>query len=842
MTLKEFIQQSVLTPRLQQASILVVYDPDCRYKDLCLGMATDHRLVVDASETSIESRENALSALQELGRPNTALQELLIYVPADCPDTEKDQQRDPFSLFTTCGARFPEGDGDEYLSLCLKAKPDYATEVRRIFAENPNPSFDVIDAIGAGGGWPTLQASLRVESARDILFALLSPSDVQLENLREHEAWVVEAKSLFRASIGLSLKTRSKNWSPIADELWRFLLFSEFVFDLPEPIPSALSDVPHADEDAQLLVEDLCDRLRNDRRTQALYIERAEKVEEALSLPATCANIQDLGIRDTFAFEERSFFAKSIAALKNDDIDLAKDVIERHAHSVWVGKGESQAKWILVQAALELIQVCQDVEQLLPENSRKPEDLIDFYIRKMREVDRRHRELEQARGGFLDFRGDLDEVTSIAQKAYRRIVNEVQEIFLRQVQEIGWPISDGVANVDAFDKFVSPMLQESGHRVAIFLIDAMRYELGVELQKELSEDVQAQSRPVFAQIPTITPMGMASLLPGAGRDLKLLLDDGKAIPNLADQPVSNVTQRMEYMRARYGQRFAETPLKDFLQGEIMLEDSVDLLVIRSNEMDRDFEMNPDIAPGLITNTFNQVRGAVHRLRNLGFQDAFIFTDHGFFMNTGVEAGDVCSKPPGNWIILHDRILLGDGSEDGSNLVMPAESLGIHGDFNQVAVPRAMVAYSAGYKYFHGGISLQEAIVPIIELKLTPIEEKVAKPPTVRLNYRQGEKKITTLIPVVEMEVSPGDLFSMESSIDILLEAYDDKGNVVGQAKPGGPVNPATLTISVLPGRTDPLPIMINMDLEFEGKFTLKALDPTTLATYHSLELETDYLI
>ena len=36
------------------------------------------------------------------------------------------------------------------------------------------------------------------------------------------------------------------------------------------------------------LVEDLCDRLRNDLRTQALYVTRAEAVQQDLNLPALC--------------------------------------------------------------------------------------------------------------------------------------------------------------------------------------------------------------------------------------------------------------------------------------------------------------------------------------------------------------------------------------------------------------------------------------------------------------------------------------------------------------------------------------------------------------------------
>jgi hypothetical protein len=33
-----------------------------------------------------------------------------------------------------------------------------------------------------------------------------------------------------------------------------------------------------------------------------------------------------------------------------------------------------------------------------------------------------------------------------------------------------------------------------------------------------------------------------------------------------------------------------------------------------------------------------------------------------------------------------------------------------------------------------------------------------------------------------------------------------------------------------------------MDLEFEGPFTVKVLDPTTLTAFDQLDLETDYVV
>ena len=840
MSIKEFIQNEVLLPRLKQVCVLVVYDQERRYRELCLELATEKRQVIDASESSIESREAAMAAFQDLGQVgNSALEEMLVYVPAGAPMTDEERQRDPFSVYGVCGAVFPSGDGDEYLSLCLKARADYATEIRRIFADNPDPDFAVIDAVGGGAGWPQLQALLNVESARDILFSLLAPSERQQEALKRQDGWVPEAKALLQSALGLKLMTRAKSWGPVADELWRFVLFSEFVFDLPGALPDALEDVPHAKREARLLVEDLCDRLRNDLRMQALYVERAEAVEAELNLVEACQSLAALGERDTFPFEERTFFVQAVDAFRRDDLDRLRLVLKRHQTSVWVGKGENQAQWLLLGAAMSLVEGCEDAERQLPEYSRSQDSLIDFYVASMREVDRRQRELEQIAGDSI---GDtlVAEVVIQARMVYRRVINVVQDLFVRHLEKSGWPPSGRLANADVFDKVVAPKLQESGRRVALFLIDALRYELGVELQKQLVQDGKVELQTAFVQLPSVTPVGMASLLPGAGHSLRLIRKDNQMLPALDDLTLSNVSQRMEVLRKRYGQRFTEVPLADFARNKLAVPETVELLVIRSNEMDNDFESNPEAAPSLINRTFQRVRAAMKRLHTLGFHEAVIATDHGFYLNTMAEAGDVAAKPPGKWLSIHDRLLLGEGQENAANFSLPAEAVGIRGDFGKVAGPRALVAYRAGQTYFHGGASLQEAVVPVISVRFQPAKESFGKPLTVSLTYKRGAKRITTRLPVIEVAVGSGDLFSAETTVNILLEAYNKKGDVVGEAKPGGLIDPATRTLSL--GAEKMAQVTLKMNEDFEGKFTVKALDPATLTVYSKLDLETDYVV
>ena len=643
-SIKSFIQREVLAKRSDTAGVLVVYDPDRRYRELCLELAADNRRIVDARRAASKAAKPLWPYFRNWASLNTKVESLLVYVPARPPLTDEDKQRDPFSIYGVCGTVFPEGDGDEYLTLCLKAKPDHATEIRRIFAQDPNPSFAVIDAVGGGGGWPNLQALLNVESARDILFALLAPSPRQKESLKSQEAWVAEAKDLFRACLGLKLLTRGKTWASLADELWRFVLFSEFVFDLPGELPGTLADVPRAEVEGRPLVEDLCDRLRNDRRTQADYIDRAESIERELDLPGKCEGLKDLGIRDTFPFEDRSFFSQAVEAIQDADLDKVRQLLARRTCSVWIGRGENQARWSLLDAALSLIQACDDAGRQLPDQARSQETLIDFYVSSLREVDRLQREFEQNASDALDTTGGLDKVMAQAQGAYRGLAAKLQDLFVKHLEQSGWPPAGRLSTADVFDRWVAPRLQESGRRVAYLLIDALRYELGVALEKQLAEDGQVELQAAFAPLPTVTPVGMAALLPGAGQTLRLVNRDGHATPALGDVMLPTLTQRTEVLRTRYGQRFADTTLAAFVHGKFKLPDGVELLVIRSSTMDSHLESEPEMTLGLIYDSLKRIRVAIRRLRELGFQDVVIATDHGFFLNSHAEAGDVCTSP------------------------------------------------------------------------------------------------------------------------------------------------------------------------------------------------------
>lgn len=840
MTIEQFIQDEVLRPRLSKNEVVVVYDPDQRYRELCLGMAAERCKVVDATASSLDSRSKALAGLQELGLAEIG--QLLVYVPAKKPLEDENCQSDPFSIYMACGGVFPEGDGDSYLSLCLRAKPDHATQIRSVFEKDDNPSFAVINAIGGGLDWPNLRALLGVESSRDILFALLVPSEQQQDALKGSDAWVAEARALFQASIGLKLRTRGKTWSSVADELWTYLLFSEFTFDLPEALPTALGDVPRAPNEAKQLIEDLCERLRSDRRTQSTYIDRAEAIEVELELRTHCGDMVDLGVLDTFPFEERTFMYQAIQALLKDDTDQVRKILSRHRGSVWTGKGESQAQWDLLKAASGLIDACDDLDRVLADHTKSISALVEFYVSYLREADRLHREFEQAVSDFdwQDVQGTMEPIKKRVREQYGRLIEKVQGPFTKHFESTGWPLQGYLSNTDVFDKLVAPKLKQSGYRIAYLMVDALRYELGVALEHQLADHGKINLQPAMVQLPSITLVGMTSLLPEASSSLKLTRKENSLVPMMGGQPITNVTQRMDWIRKRYGQRFQEGRLEDFVRNRFKVDSDIELLVLRSVEIDSHFENHPDTAPTEISNALKRIRVAVHKLKDLGFDEVVIATDHGFFMNTHAGPGDTTQKLPGDWVNVHERCLLGEGPSDSGHYQISAEKAGIRGDFPQLAGPRTMASYKSGMLYYHGGVSLQECVVPVISLQLSRVDQPKVQKANVVVSYKNGAKRITTRLPVIDLSIETEDMFSVEDEFEILFEAQTKNGDVVGEAKAGGVVNPATGTITLRPG--DKAKVTLRMQLEFEGKFKVKALNPTTMAVYCQLELETDYTV
>ena len=79
----------------------------------------------------------------------------------------------------------------------------------------------------------------------------------------------------------------------------------------------------------------------------------------------------------------------------------------------------------------------------------------------------------------------------------------------------------------------------------------------------------------------------------------------------------------------------------------------------------------------------------------------------------------------------------------------------------------------------------------------------------------------------------------DREIEVVLEAVNSKGVIVGSVSAGQSVNPATGGVRIKPGNA--LSVGFRMDEDFSGSFTVRVLDSATNTLLADLNLKTAYL-
>jgi hypothetical protein len=567
-------------------------------------------------------------------------------------------------------------------------------------------------------------------------------------------------------------------------------------------------------------------------------MQKADGIEDALKIAEYFDQTADFGRRDTFSFEERTFLTAFSEDVFAERYEEAKTLLAERKSSIWVKHDTvRQTLWILAERALQLVSATNDVAEKEKGALKSVEDIVRFYTDSMRQVDGRHREFEQA---VADTFGDLESLESLvkhAREKYRDVADRLQKQFVDRVAEEGWPCAAVISNSQVFDRYVGPAVKER-RRTALLMIDALRYELAVELETKLAGKYSVAMHPVCAQLPTVTAVGMASLLPEADGKMFIKDKDGKPVPVLGEREIKTPQDRLAHVRSILGDRCEMVDLSELASGKkITLADTVDLLLVKTTDIDTVCEANPADAYHVIPKVLSRIISAVNKLKALGFEYVVTATDHGFVLFDEMEAGHVIEKPSGTWSVLKNRCLVGSGGGCSGCRVFNAEDVGIKGEYGQYVVPESFGTFAKAAPYFHEGLSLQECVLPVLTIDMRAAEEERPSKIEVQVSYKGGATdRITTLRPMIELAVFQSDIFG--EPLEIHVEAWAGK-KLVGEVGTSEYVNPATGLVRIKPGQA--IKVQLKMDEEFRGSFEVRAYDPVTSVRYGAIKLKTDYM-
>src|SRR5262245_16450905 len=817
-----------LVDLLEENRVVVWYDDEGTMCALAVQFSAPHCQLVNTSASTLKLRREADRIFRGLNDPDNATlknQNVLIYCPRRRGRTDEQRCEDPFEVFAVFGAVFGDKESESLQSLARQAMPERAAEIDRLFAEG-HPTLSMLDNLQAGQSFPLLQDCLGSDTPLDVAAQVLCVQGT-VAKIAATPGVMDELLRLLHNEYSYTPPPRASKVEPRLEPFAPYVLLSEFAVDLGEPLPDALASTPVAPVQHKDRIFALCDRMRRSNDTRDGYIDLAQRLEAQLRMRDIFRDYDKLGSRDTFPFEERHYLHHVQSFVEAGKLSDARKVIEIRRGSVWSTLGERAVLWKAAERCVEFLEAIEMCGPHLVDESKVVLDHIAAYIDRDHGlwcVDRQQRLVEQGAANCAED-AEIERVVDLCRRRYREFADQVQARFLKAVQRDGWPPEGIMRQSQIFDRHVAPVLQGGG-KVVYFLADALRYEMGHDLGMTLADTGTVRVEACVSSLPTVTPFGMAALMPGADSTYKIVMKGNELVPAIGDQLLPGSKERMALLKSRYGDRFADITLEQVMSLNPKKPPkgiaNAELLVVRTQELDSYGEsMNLYQARKHMSGILGEFVTATNRLSKLGFTTFIFAADHGHVLLPEVLAGDTVSKPPGEWALVKRRSLLGHSTGSASGvIVLKTEHLGMHAPVPEMAVATGSRVFKSGSGYFHEGMSLPECVLPVVMLHVAPVPDSSAMGTEVSLHYRSD--RFTSR--VIGLRVFFNSLF--DASLVIRLEAYDGSGSkakVVGEAADCDARDPVTGLITLQRGQRTQIPL--RLDDDFEGRaIEVRAID------------------
>jgi hypothetical protein len=684
-------------------------------------------------------------------------------------------------------------------------------------------TFAEVEAALAGGTGTGVRLPAALGTADSLQLALRILAEDNNQKLAAGGLWE-EARSVLQYAFGGSPTGEGGDLRAAA---FRHLLLVELAHALGALPPELAPALGPASAEQRRRACDFLQGWRADRNRAGAYRELALRTERDLRLAEAVPWSDALAALDSFPALETLALAEVVRRLEGGANEAALGLASaRAARSLWArGEVPEADRWAPTwDAALAVSQLLCRLEKCPVPSATSALDLLNWYAREGWEVDRAHRRMELGLTEVTGY-GPLEPSVRKARGAYEGWLEDVLQRFTRLVEQQGLE-TGGLLRQGAVHKEMVAGAAEGP--VAYLLVDALRYELGQDLAGALrGAGASVELRPAVAGVPTITPVGMANLMPGADAGLTLALGARQDLQVLVDgTPLRGVPDRVNLLRAAHGE-VLDLPLTDLFDlGESELRQRIGssgLVLVRSQEIDEGLE------PGKTAAGWGHVRGmvglltrAVARLGQAGVRRAVIAADHGFLILSRALGPDRIIPSPGGQGELHERCWVGKGGATGpSTLRLPLAELGVRGNLDLV-VPRGLAAFSVpgGRRFYHGGLSPQELLIPVLAIR----QEAGEKPGKTRVGLAvTGNRVVTgTFSAVVTFEP---DLFTGELPVRVV--ARNRQGQVVAQVL-GGEGFDEQSGVVVLKGKgPQKLRLVVTRNLGKGERVTLEAHDTRT---------------
>lgn len=460
---------------------------------------------------------------------------------------------------------------------------------------------------------------------------------------------------------------------------------------------------------------------RDSKRSSAAMKSLARIVERSLDYSDHVGGIAWEALKETDVFDasEREVIRRLVEGINAKTMsyrDIADAISVRRRDSFWFDDYATLYEGL--SAAAELIPAIRNAVLHVTSFDEGLTRYRDEWFR----IDQRYRQFTQA---YLtaEFKQPIEALAELVEKAYvTDFLAPLGVAWQQQIDTVAqWRTVGLTSQTSFYSHYVAPTL--TGRRKAVVVVsDALRYEVADELSIRIRGEnkFSASIDAMLGVLPSYTQLGMAALLPHT-----TLAHSVEGDPVLVDGQKSDGTANRSRILSAVGGTAVQA--KDFLEMKpadrrdlyssnqvlYVYHDTIDATGDKAVSEHRTFTAAADAVRELID--------IVKKLASANATNIIVTADHGFLYQRSklAEHFNLTVKPQGEQIVKSKRrYVLGRGlKKDTAFTTFQPDQVGLSSDL-EVQIPNSIqriVQPGAGYQFVHGGASLQEIVVPVIQI-------------------------------------------------------------------------------------------------------------------------------
>ena len=494
------------------------------------------------------------------------------------------------------------------------------------------------------------------------------------------------------------------------------------------------------------------------RDLQDSYLETAENVESAFGLFSLEISIKSNIALDTFPFFEKKISDQCIDLIVNENFSEAQKIIDIRKQLFWadVDYRNTRLLWHILSQANELNRLAIIIKGSLKGSGKlSPVKIIEKYTDLTDpdawfHLDLLNRHFERAYSDYDDPPGDESSPIALlvlkSRNTYSETINLLAVTYSDILIKNKFSYKGILSQREIFSKILSPQLTQG--KTVYFLIDAFRYEMGVDLFQSLDFE-HKKIQPAIATPPTITPIGMAALLPDAHTSFGIQIGGSPSIGvQINDIVLKTRDDRINYLQENAPGKVVVIKLDETQKISKSTEKKIknsDLIVVTTQEIDdfSTYKDNKELVRHIMSMVLGQIKRGINNLTQMGCRNFVITADHGHIFGDSIGSENRIDPPGGDTLYLDRRSWLGKGGDiQESYMRVKPEAFAINGDFDY-AFPKSIACFRAkgDLVFFHGGLSLQESIIPVIEV-ISDIQKEKSPEKGLKFELSYSKEKIS----------------------------------------------------------------------------------------------------